>query len=372
MRTDAAILRELGARWEVVELDLDEPRQNEVTVQLVGSGLCHSEVHVASGEMSVSHLPVCGGHEGAGVVVAVGPNTPGFAEGDHVVLAALPSCGRCRWCQGGQSNLCDYNQHLMSGARFEDPDSYRMHLDGEPVGQLVGLGAFSRYTTVSTVSVVKIDPDLPLDRACLVGCAVSTGWGSAVNMAAVEPGQTVIVIGVGGIGAFAVQGAVHGGATSVIAVDPILTKHERIEQLGATHTCAHIDEAAEIARSLTRGQGADSTIVCVGHLERETLSQALASIRKGGTVVVTGLGDQRALDYPLSLADLTLSQKRIQGSMYGGMSVGRDVPRLLHMYARGQLKLDEVITTRYRLEQINDGYDDMAAGRNIRGIIVFD
>lgn len=371
MKTRAAILRELNTPWEVVEVDLDEPRQGEVTVQLHGSGLCHSEVHVVNGEMGVSHLPVCGGHEGAGVIVAVGPNTPGFEEGDHVVLTALPACGRCVWCGSGQSNLCDYNMHLMSGARYDDPTSFRLHLDGQPVGQLVGLGAFAEHTTVSTMSVVKIDKEIALDRACLVGCAVSTGWGSAVNMGEVKPGQTVIVMGIGGIGTFAVQGAVHAGATSVIAVDPILTKHEPIQDLGATHTCAHIDEAADVARSLTNGQGADVCVVTVGHLEREYLSQALASVRKGGTVVITGLGDQRAIDYPISLMDVTLSQKRIQGSMYGGMSVARDVPRLLHMYRQGHLKLDEVVTREYTLDQINDGYADMAAGVNLRGVITF-
>jgi S-(hydroxymethyl)glutathione dehydrogenase/alcohol dehydrogenase len=322
--------------------------------------------------MSVGRLPLCGGHEGAGVVVAVGPQTPGFAEGDHVVLAALPSCGRCRWCGSGQSNLCDYNRYLMSGARYDDPSSYRLQLDGEPVAQIVGVGAFAQYTTVSTMSAVKIDPDVPLDCACLIGCAVSTGWGASVNMAEVKPGHTVIVMGIGGIGIFAVQGAAHGGATSVIAADPVSAKHEQALALGATHACTTIGEAAEIARSLTNGQGADSTIISVGHLEPEMINEAVNSIRKGGTVVVVGLGDQRAVNYPFSMVDLTLSQKRIQGCMYGGVSVGRDIPRLLHMYQQGQLKLDEVVTHRYKLDEINEGFDDMVAGLNLRGVITFD
>ncbi|HEX4110850.1 MAG TPA: NDMA-dependent alcohol dehydrogenase [Solirubrobacteraceae bacterium] len=372
MKTRGAILREIPGRWDIVELDLDAPRQNELTVKLVGSGLCHSEVHLMSGNFPNEVLPVCGGHEGAGVVVEVGPNTPGFQKGDHVVLSALPACGRCRFCNMGQTNLCDLNAHLLSGARFDDPGSYRMSLDGRPVAQFVGISCFSQYTTVNIAQAVKVEADVPLDKACLVGCAVATGWGSAVNMASPQPGDTVIVMGVGGIGSFALQGAMHAGATNVIACDPVAFKREAAEQLGATHSAAHIDEAAEIARSLTNGQGADATIIAVGDLQSEYVGQALASIRKGGTTVVTGIGPADEIGAPISLFDLTLSQKRLQGSMYGGTSFLRDVPRLLHMYIKGQLNLDQVITRTYTLDQVNEGYDAMAAGTNVRGVIVFE
>jgi S-(hydroxymethyl)glutathione dehydrogenase/alcohol dehydrogenase len=339
---------------------------------MVGAGLCHSEVHLACGNFPNEVLPVCGGHEGAGVVVGVGPNTAGWEEGDHVVLSPLPACGRCRFCNSGQANLCDLNAHLLSGARFDDPGSFRMRLEGKPVAQFVGISCFAEHTTVNVNQAVKIARDVSLATACLVGCAVSTGWGSAVNMAAPEPGDTVIVMGVGGIGSFAVQGALHAGATNVIACDPVTRKREAAEQLGATHSASDIDEAAGMARSLTNGQGADATIVAVGDLRTEFVAQALASIRKGGTAVVTGLGPADDVGAPISLFDLTLSQKRLQGSMFGGTSFLRDVPRLLDMYVKGQLKLDQVITETYRLDQVNEGYAAMQAGENVRGVITFD
>lgn len=372
MRSRAAIVRSVGAKWEIVELEVEAPRQNEVMVKLAGCGLCYSEMHLIHGDFPSNHFPVCGGHEGAGVVVAVGPHTTGFAEGDHVVLNVLPSCGRCRFCASGQGNLCDLSAHLLTGARHEDPTSFRMSLDGSPVAQFVGISCFSEYTTVSITQAVKINKDIPLDKACLVGCGVQTGWGSAVNMADTKPGATVIVMGVGGVGSFALQGALHAGATNVIACDPVPMKREAAEQLGATHSAAHIDEASEIARSLTNGQGADATIVTVNHYEPEYVAQALASVRKGGTAVVTTVAGAADVGVPISMFDLTLSQKRLQGSMYGGMASMWDVPRLLEMYQQGQLKLDEVITTRYALDQVNEGYADLEAGRNVRGVIIFD
>lgn len=372
METRAAILRQINTPWEIVTLETEDPRQDEVIVKMAACGLCYSELHAVSGGFPSDLYPVCGGHEGAGTVVAVGPHTPGFVEGDHVVLCVLAACGRCRMCGRGQSNLCDLNAGLLSGARLEDPTSFRMSLDGAPVGQFVGISCFSQYTTVSTKQVVKIAPDISLRAASLIGCGVQTGWGSAVNMAKPEPGDTVIVMGTGGVGSFAVQGALHAGATNVIAVDPVALKREHAEKLGATHSFAHIDEAADIARSLTNGQGADATIITVGELKSEYVAQGLASIRKGGTTVVTSVAPLTEIGVPISMADLTLSQKRLQGSMYGGMASMADVPRLLGMYMRGQLRLDEVITTEYALDEVNKGYEDLVAGHNNRGVIVFD
>lgn len=372
MKTRGAILREIPGRWDVVELDLDEPRQDEILVKIIGSGMCHSEVHLMAGNFPNEVLPVCGGHEGAGIIEKVGPNTKTeLAVGDHVVLSALPSCGRCRFCNMGQTNLCNLNEFLLTGARFDDPGSYRMSLDGEPVAQFVGISCFSEYTTVNVAQAVKVEPDVPLEKICLIGCAVSTGWGSSVYMGETRPGDTVIIMGVGGIGSFALQGALHAGATSVIACDPLASKREAAEQIGATHSAAHIDEATEIAQGLTNGQGADVTVVAVGDLESEYVGQALASIRKGGTAVVTGLGNAEDIGAPISLFDLTLSQKRLQGSMFGGTSFMRDVPSLVHMYAEGQLKLDQIITKTYSLDEINQGYDDLVAGENVRGVITF-
>ena len=344
-----------------------------MTVKIAASGLCHSDDHVATGDIPVGILPYAGGHEGAGVITAVGPNTPGYEVGDHIVFSFLPACGRCEFCARGLSNLCDLGATLLTGARAEDPTSFRMHtLDGEPVGQQCGISTFSEYTTASTASVVTIDKSIPLRAAALLGCAVPTGFGSAVRSAEVAPGDTVIVMGIGGIGASALQGAAHAGATTVIAVDPVARKRGWAAQFGATHAFATIDEAADHARSITNGQGADSTIISVGVVEGEHVAQALSSIRKAGTVVLPALGNIAVTGAPLALGELTLFQKRLQGSLFGASNPRRDIPNLLRMYQAGRLKLDELVTREYTLDQVAQAYEDMHAGRNIRGVIVFD
>ncbi|MDI2030309.1 NDMA-dependent alcohol dehydrogenase [Saccharopolyspora sp. TS4A08] len=370
--TRTSIIRQVPGTYETAEVELDDPRQGEVTVKLAASGLCHSDDHVATGDVPVGVHPYAGGHEGAGVVTAVGPNTPGFAVGDHVVFSFLPACGRCEFCARGLSNLCDLGASLLTGARADDPTSFRMHLDGRPVGQQCGISTFSEHTTVSIDSVVKIDKSIPLRSAALVGCGVPTGWGSAVRSANVQPGDTVIVMGIGGIGVNALQGAAHSGATTIIAVDPVAAKEDWAKQFGASHFFTSIEEAAEHARSVTNGQGADATIVTIGVVRGEHIGEALASIRKAGTVVVTGLGDITAVGAPIALGDLTLMQKRLQGSLFGESNPRRDIPNLLRMYQNGQLKLDELVTKTYTLDQVAQAYEDMHAGRNLRGVIVFD
>jgi NDMA-dependent alcohol dehydrogenase len=372
MRTRAAILTEIPGKYEVAELELEEPRRGEITVQLAASGMCHSDDHIAKGDLPSETLPMCCGHEGAGVVVEVGRDTPGWEVGDHVVLATLPSCGRCRWCQTGMGNLCELSASLLRGARFDDTDSFRLAMDdGTPVGQWCGVGTFSEYSTVGVESAVKIDPTIPLDRACLVGCAVNTGWGSAVNVAEVVPGDTVIVMGAGGIGAFAIQGAVHAGAANVIAVDPLPFKREMAGKFGATHVVGDMAEATDLAQSMTNGQGADSAIITVGVLEPSMITEAFASIRKAGACVVTSLGPSTDFGIPISAFELTLYQKKLLGSMFGAVAPIRDTVKMLELYQAGRLNLDDVITTRYGLDEVNEGYADMHAGRNVRGLVDF-
>ncbi|GAA1855874.1 NDMA-dependent alcohol dehydrogenase [Pseudonocardia ailaonensis] len=365
------MLREAPGRYEVVELDVDDPRPGELRVRMVATGLCHSDDHYATGDQVAPILPFAGGHEGAGVVDAVGPGTAGFAEGDHVVFSFLPSCGKCRFCAHGMQNLCDLGASLGTGARWDDPASFRLALDGAPVGQMCGLSTFCEYTTVSTASAVKIDKDVPLEIACLTGCGVGTGWGAAVNSAAVRPGQVVIVMGIGGIGINAVQGAAHAGAAAVIAVDPVELKRESALRFGATHAVEDIREAAGLARSMTGGQGADAAIVTVGVTLGSHVGAALRAIRKGGTTVVVGLGDVRSHEGDIPLMELVLYQKRLQGSLFGASAPSADIPAQLELWRRGALKLDELITTRYTLDQVARGFDDMHAGRNLRGVIVF-
>jgi NDMA-dependent alcohol dehydrogenase len=374
MKTKTAIIRNAPdksvgpAEWEVVEVELDDPRQGELLLKLTASGLCHSDDHIATGDIPVGIYPFAGGHEGAGVVVEVGPDTPGFEVGDHVVLSFLPGCGKCRWCANGQQNLCDLGAMLLMGCRQDG--SYRMTLDGQPVGQMCGISTFSEYTLVSVDSAVKVAKDLPLDKACLVGCGVGTGYGSAEKSANVQGGDTVIVMGIGGIGINAIQGAAIKGAANVIAVDPVELKREKAMEFGATHAFANMEEATAFAQSVTNGQGADSCIITIGITKGEHVAEGFNAIRKAGTVVVTGLGDLMEVGIPVPIGVLTLFQKRIQGSLYGESSPSKDIPRLLAMYQAGVLKLDELVTNTYTLDNINDGYADMHAGKNLRGVLI--
>jgi NDMA-dependent alcohol dehydrogenase len=373
MLTRAAVLRQSPGEFEVVDVELDAPRQGELLVRMAASGLCHSDEHFRVGDNVASHYPIVMGHEGAGIVEQVGPDTRGFEVGDHVVFSFIPSCGVCRWCASGMTNLCDLGAHLTRGSRFDDLESFRIMLDGEQVGQLCGLGTFAEHTVVSTDSVIKVDADLRLDRVCLLACGVGTGWGSAVNAGSIRPGDVVVVMGVGGVGSNAVQGAAHCGAGTIVAVDPVPFKRETATALGATHAFASIGEADAFAKSITNGQGADTTIITVGVLTGEHIAQGLASIRKGGTLVVTSVGDMNSTEgIPVNPWEITLMQKRIQGSLFGMCNPRADVPRQIEMYRNGQLKLDELVTRTYRLDEVGTAYEDLAAGRLIRGVITFD
>jgi NDMA-dependent alcohol dehydrogenase len=369
MQTRAALLRQVPGTWEVHTVELDDPRDHEVLIRVVASGLCHSDDHFATGDITVGHLPFCGGHEAAGIVERVGAGVRGLSVGDHIVTSFVPGCGRCRWCASGQQNLCDTGALMLTGTQLDG--TFRMHLDGEDVAQAGLLSAFSEYTVIPEWSCIKIPTDVPLDVAALLGCAVPTGWGSAINAAQVSPGDVVVVMGIGGIGISAVQGAKHGGASRIIAVDPVELKRTVALQFGATDAVADLSEAAELARSLTNGQGADSVIVTVGVIAGEHVSAAFSAIRKAGTVVVTAAGPDRPTTLSLGLLELAMYQKRIQGCLYGMMSPSKDVPRLLGLWQSGQLLLEEMVTRAYTLDEINQGYADMHAGRNIRGVIHF-
>jgi len=374
LSTRGAVIRQAPGKYEVVDLEVDDPREGEIQVQLVASGMCHSDDHVATGDIPVGKYPFAGGHEGAGIVTKAGYNSKGLKEGDHVVFSFLPSCGHCRWCASGQQNLCDLGATLLTGSRWGDPEDFRIHLadGGAPVGQMCGISTFLQVTTASADSAVKVPDDIPLDKACLVGCGVGTGWGSAVNSAEVKPGHTTIVMGIGGIGINAVQGAAHAGASNIIAVDPIAFKREKAQELGATHAVESMEEATELAKQFTNGQGADSAIVTVGIVKGEHVGQAMGAIRKAGTVVVTGLGDITDVGVPIALSDLTLMQKRLQGALFGSSNPNYDILRQLQLYREGVLKLDELVTKTYALDEIQQGYQDMHDGKNIRGVIKYD
>ena len=370
MKTNAAVLWELDGDWQIEEVDLDGPKEGEVLIKFEATGLCHSDHHVRTGDFIGVPLPIIGGHEGAGTVVEVGPGVRDLNVGDHVVTSFLPACGRCRWCASGHQNLCDLGALILIGAQADG--TYRRRVKGHDVGVLSGVGSFSQYGTLSDASVVKIDDDLPLNRACLLGCGVMTGWGSAVNTADVSPGDTVVIIGLGGLGSGAVQGARLAGAERIIVVEPIEAKRDKAFQFGATHFVTSIAEATALVADLTRGVMADSALLTVGVVEGVMINDALNIVRKGGAVVLTGIAPMSDVNAVLPMAFLTLFQKRLLGSLYGEANPRADIPRLLNLYRNGQLLLDETVTREYKLADINEGFDDMMAGRNIRGVILHD
>jgi NDMA-dependent alcohol dehydrogenase len=372
VKTRSALLHAQPGQFEVTEVDLDEPRQGELLIKMAAVGLCHTEDHIAVGDSPAFRLPLAGGHEGAGVVVGIGPNTPGWAEGDHVVLSFITVCGKCRMCSTGRQNLCDLGATIFTGARPDDPTSFRMSYQGEPVSQYDGISALSDYTLIDARAAVKIDRDVPLDKAALVSCGVPTGWGSVTKLSDAQPGDVVIVMGVGGVGINSVQAARAIGARAVIAVDPVEFKRETALQLGATHTTDTMKEATALAQSMTNGQGADATIVTVDLVNGDHIAEAVNSIRKAGTVVLTGVGRMRQVGIPIHHTMFTVFQKRLQGGLFGGCNPRWDIPNLLAQYAAGTLKLDELVTQTYTLEQVAQGYTDMKAGKNIRGVVLFD
>jgi NDMA-dependent alcohol dehydrogenase len=367
MKTRAAVLTDYHRPFEIMELELDPPGPHEVLLKMSAAGLCHSDLHMIDGD-NVVRFPMVGGHEAAGIVEEIGIGVTKVKPGDHVVCSFTPACGICRYCSTGRQNLCNSGATILEGSM---PDhTFRMHHDelGD-VGAFCMLGAFSEYSTVSELSCVKVDEWLPLDKAVLVGCGVPTGWGSAVNAGEVRVGDTTVIYGTGGVGMNAVQGAVHAGAKYVVCVDPVKFKRDTALQFGATHVFETADEAAKAVNELTWGEGADQAICVVGVMSEDVVTNAFNIIGKGGTVVVTGVANPANLTVHVSGSDMVYNQKTIRGTLFGSSNPQYDIIKLLRLYDAGKLKLDELITARYTLDDINDGYQDLRDGKIIRGII---
>lgn len=372
MRTRAAVLNESPGKWSVEEVELDAPHHGEVLVKMVAAGLCHSDDHISTGDMPAAHLPFTAGHEGGGVVVEVGPGVTSLEVGDHVLTSFIPACGSCRWCAMGMQNLCDLGSLIMEGHQLDG--TFRMHTaDGRDIGTAGLLGTFAEMQVIDQRSLVKIGKDIPLEIACLVSCGVQTGFGSATIAGNVQPGDVVLVAGVGGIGMNAVQGARESGAAHIIVADPVADKQKWALDFGATESFESIEASMERILHLTNGQGADVAILCAGIVHNELIGEGLQAIRKAGTVVVTGISSfsEEAVVPGLNATNLAIMQKRIQGALFGMKSPREAMPMLLEMYRAGKLQLDELVTKTYTLDQINEGFEDMRAGRNIRGVIHF-
>lgn len=382
MKTRAAVLWGVNQEWKVEEVELGEPAPDEVIVKMAVAGMCHSDEHLVTGDLQAPpemlsalglppFFPIIGGHEGAGVIHAVGDRVRSVAVGDHVSASFVPSCGRCHWCATGRQNLCDLGATTLAGGMISD-GQYRHHINGQPVNRMAQLGTFSEYMLVNEASVVKVDQDLPLSAVALVSCGVATGVGSVQHRANTKAGDTVVVVGIGGIGANAVQGARMAGAANIIAIDTNPDKKEKAEEFGATHFFTSFAEAAPAVAQMTHGILADACILTPGVTPGEMIDDAIGIISKDGTVVVTGLAPMQARDVKLDLFGLAMFNKEIKGSIFGSSSPRSEIPRLLRQYQNGALKLDELITNTYTLDTINDGYEDMRSGKNIRGVIVFD
>jgi NDMA-dependent alcohol dehydrogenase len=366
MKTKAALLWGPNQKWEVEEVELDAPKEAEVLVKLTASGLCHSDHHLVTGDLPAP-MPIVGGHEGAGVVVEVGPGVRDVAEGDHVVMSFLPACGRCKPCARGMSNLCDLGALLFTGTQLDG--THRVHARGQDVAQMLLIGTFSEYTVVPLASVIKLDPAIPLDKAALLGCGVTTGFGSAVRTGETRPGDTVVVMGIGGVGINAVQGARIAGARTIVALDPVQYKRDRAPEFGATHIASSVEEALALIADLTHGEMANVCVVTTDSAEGAFVAQALSLVGKRGRVVITAVGHPTETTVDMSLYDLFLFEKQVRGSLFGSSNARHDIIELLGLYGAGQLKLDELITREYALDDVNRGYDDMLAGVNLRGLI---
>jgi S-(hydroxymethyl)glutathione dehydrogenase/alcohol dehydrogenase len=260
---------------------------------------------------------------------------------------------------------------ILAGRQVADQTARHHAMDGTDIGVMSAIGTFCPYTIANEASVIKILPDIPLDKAALVGCGVPTGWGSATYAADVQPGETVVVVGLGGVGANAVQGAAMAGAQYIVAIDPNAWKHDAIKVFGATHTASSMAEAASVIADLTWGMMADKVILTVGEAEGSLIAPLMSLVKKGGRAVVTAAGSMFRTDVDLNLCELTMSRKELVGTCYGNCNPRYDIPRLLRMYMEGQLKIDELVTKTYSLEDINTGYDDMRNGRNFRGMLLY-
>lgn len=380
MRCRAGIIHGVGQSWSVEDIDVDSPRIGEVLVQWTHAGLCHSDEHLVTGDfvpspevMSLMGIdtifPMVGGHEGSGVVAEVGPGVTSVAPGDHVSASFVPSCGTCRYCSRGQQNLCDAGAGAFMRGMITDGTS-RHRSGGDDVGLFAKLGTFAEYSCVAESQVIKVDDDLPLDVVALVSCGVATGWGSATVRADVRPGETVVVVGIGGIGINAVQGAAMAGAKRVVAVDPVEFKREKAMEMGATHAFSSMEEAFPQVAELTMGQMADKVIMTPGVLYGDMMKLGTGLAGKGGTIVVTAIAPIGQTESSVNLFELAMWQKEIKGAIFGSLNPRADIPDLLSMYQAGTLRLDELITNRYPLDEINVGYQAMRDGENIRGVIV--
>jgi alcohol dehydrogenase len=374
MKIRAAVLDRMGAEppyakskpLRIAELELDPPGRSEILVRVAAAGLCHSDLSVINGDRP-RPMPMALGHESAGVVEQLGEDVNDLKVGDHVVMVFMPSCGHCIPCSEGRPALCEPGAvangagTLLSGAR-------RLHCDGADVNHHLGVSGFATHCVVSRRSVVKVDPDLPLDEAALFGCAVLTGVGAVVNTGRLMPGQTAAVIGLGGVGLSSVLGAVASGAEKVIAIDLADDKLGLARQIGATHTFnARDPDVVEQVRAVTSG-GVDFAFEMAGAVR--AMETAFKITKRGGTTITAGLPPPTAA-LALPLVQMVAEERSVKGSYIGTCVPTRDIPRYVGLYRAGKLPVDRLMSGKLTLDQINEGFDRLHEGKAVRQVIEF-
>jgi NDMA-dependent alcohol dehydrogenase len=367
MKARAAILFEVGKKLEIREVDVQAPRAGEVLVRMAAGGVCHSDLHVMTGHL-IAPLPAILGHEGSGVVADVGPGVTSVSPGDHVIPLWRLSCGECEYCTGGRPALCPEGTQVRMTGRLPDGTT-RFSLSGQELKHFAGVSSFSEYSVIPERAVLKIPADLPLERAAVLGCAVITGVGAAINAARVAPGSSVAVFGCGGVGLNVIQGAGLAGARTIIAVDLLESKLEYARRFGATHTInASAGDPVEQVRALTGGRGVDYAFEVIGLTA--TMRQAYDSLAKRGMAVIVGVTPMTT-EVAVPVMSLVFEERVLTGSIYGSSRPRIDIPRLIDLYRAGKLLLDELLTRTYPFEHINEAYAALERGEVARSVVTF-
>ena len=360
----AAVMRANNAPLEIEEVRIDDPGPGEVLLKTAASGVCHSDLTVIEGGLPVPP-PTILGHEPAGIVLEVGEGVAGFAPGDHVIGCTTGWCGVCRFCTEGRPYLCP----TQYAGRPEGSKPRLTTENGDPIPQFANLSSFAEKMLCPERSLVKIRDDMPLDRACLIGCGVTTGIGAALNTVSIPAGASVVIVGCGGVGLSALQGARIVGAGKLIAVDAQPWKFDLARKLGATDCVDATDGDPVAAVHDLTGGGADFVFECIGLVP--TVQQSIAMTGRGGTTVLVGVVPMTEL-VPISAADLTLQEKNVTGSYMGSNRFRFDMPKYIDFYLDGRLLLDEMISSRIGLDEVNEAFDRMRKGEAARQVIVFD
>lgn len=369
MKTIAAVAWGPGQPLEVEEIDIQGPKAGEVLVRLAGSGVCHTDAYTLSGRDPEGLFPVVLGHEGAGVVVECGAGVKDLKVGDTVIPLYVPECGECKFCKSGKSNLCS-SIRLTQGRGLMPDGTSRFSKNGKQIFHYMGTSTFSEYTVLPEIALAKINPKAPLDKVCLLGCGVTTGVGAVLNTAKVEPGSTVAVFGLGGIGLSVIQGAVLAKAGRIIAIDINPDKFEFAKQLGATDCVnpkEHTGTIQQVITDMTDG-GVDYSFECVGNIG--LMRSALECCHKGWgqsiVIGVAGAGEE------ISTRPFQLVTGRVwKGTAFGGVKGRSQLPEYVEMYLRGEIKVDEMVTHTMPIGQINHALDLMHEGKSIRSVVTF-